>query len=177
MIDKRKNRLWNIGIILIAVIVPMFISSLFRKQPPTVSPNFDLTVFPQFHALINSFASILLIFGFYFIKQGKKKIHRALMMSALLLSFIFLLSYITYHSMSESTTFGGEGLIRSIYYFVLISHIILAAIILPLILFTFKFAWLGDYAKHKKLAKWTFPLWLYVTITGVLVYLMISPYY
>ena len=99
------------------------------------------------------------------------------MMTALILSFVFLLSYITYHSMSESTTYGGQGFLKNIYYFILISHIVLSAIIVPIVLFTFKYAWLGNYTKHKKLAKWTFPLWLYVTITGVLVYIMISPYY
>ena len=177
MISKQKNRKWNIAIIVVSILIPLIVSALFRSQPPEVTPEFDLTIFPKFHAIINSTASLLLILGFYFIKQKNMKAHRIAMMMALFLSFLFLLSYITYHSLSESTTYGGEGIVRTIYYFVLITHIVLSAVIVPIVLFTFKYAWLGDFKKHKKLAKWTFPLWLYVTITGVLVYLMISPYY
>ena len=105
------------------------------------------------------------------------KYHRISMMSAFVLGSLFLVSYVIYHSMADSTTFGGEGWIRPVYYFLLLSHILLAIVVVPFVLFAFYFALTDKIEKHKKIVKYTFPIWLYVSVTGVLVYLMISPYY
>lgn len=107
----------------------------------------------------------------------KFKQHKTVMLSAFILSCLFLVSYVTYHSQASSTHFGGQGMIRMVYFVILITHIILAAGIVPLALFTITRSWRGEFNKHKKIARWTLPIWLYVTITGVVVYLMISPYY
>jgi putative membrane protein len=115
--------------------------------------------------------------GVYFIKNKKRQAHKTVMLSAFTLSVLFLLSYVLYHSQAPATHYGGEGIIKIIYFFILITHIILAACIVPLALFTLLRAWRSEFVKHKAIAKWTFPIWLYVTITGVIVYFMISPYY
>ena len=111
------------------------------------------------------------------IKKGNRKLHEQLNTTAIICSALFLVMYVAYHMTSNSTTFGGEGIIRYIYFFILITHILLSIVIIPFVLFTFMRAKLGQFSQHKKIAKITFPLWLYVAITGVIVYLMISPYY
>ena len=132
---------------------------------------------PKLNATINGITSLVLIWAFIAIKKGNRTLHKKLMLSALGLSVLFLLSYVSYHSIAESTPFGGEGMIRSVYYFILLSHILLAIAIVPLVLISFSRALAERFDKHKKIARITLPLWLYVTITGVVVYLMISPYY
>ena len=132
---------------------------------------------PRLNAFINSCCTILLSLGFYFIKNKNIKLHRISMMSAFGLSIVFLLSYVSYHSQAPATSFGGQGIVKAWYYGVLISHIVLAIVIVPMALFTLLRAWRSEFPLHKKIARWTLPLWLYVTITGVIVYLMISPYY
>jgi len=164
-------------IILISILVPSLVSVLFFVSPPESQYTIDLSFFPRFHAILNSMTALCLLTGVFFVRNKKIKQHRMAMLTAFFLSAIFLVSYITYHSLSEPTSYGGEGLLKSIYYFVLITHIILAALILPLILFTFSKAINNNITAHRKLARWTFPLWLYVALSGVLVYLMISPYY
>lgn len=164
-------------IIIISIAVPALVAVLFFISPPEIQHNLNLAFFPKFHAILNSLTAICLIVGVYFIKNKKIKAHRASMLTAFALSTVFLISYVTYHSLSSPTKYGGEGLMKSVYYFILFTHIVLAALILPLILFTFSKALNNKINEHRKLAKWTFPLWLYVAITGVLVYLMISPYY
>lgn len=138
---------------------------------------FDKHVFAAINAVINSFVSLLLIAGLVAVKQKKYDWHKKIMMSAILCSVLFLISYIAHHLFAGETKFGGEGTIKMFYYFILITHIILAGIILPFILFTAYRGLTGEYAKHKKLTRLTWPLWLYVSITGVLVYWLISPYY
>ena len=157
--------------------MPVLVAILFKVSPPDVSTDFDFKVLPKFHAFINGTVSLLLMMSFWFIKNKKRKAHKWCNISALILSALFLVSYVTYHTFTDSTKFGGEGLIKYIYYFILLTHIVLAAIILPIILFTFLRAFTGNFEKHRKIARWTLPLWLYVSITGVIVYLMISPYY
>ncbi len=142
-----------------------------------VDLGFDIHVFAKINAVINSCVSILLIAAFIAIKSKNYIRHRNLMMVAMILSILFLVSYIAHHLLAGDTKFGGEGTIRYIYFFILITHIFLAAIILPFILFTAYRSFTGEFEKHRKLAKYTWPLWLYVSITGVVVYLMISPYY
>ena len=129
------------------------------------------------NASINFTVSILLLAGVYFVKQKNVKMHRTMMLAAFLLSSIFLLSYVVYHAQAPETKFGGEGFIRYFYFFILISHILLSISIVPLALFTIYNGINGNIAKHKALAKFTFPIWLYISITGVLVYLLISQYY
>jgi len=141
--------------------------------------NFPLMFifFAKINALINSAVSFLLLVGLLTVKRGQYKLHRAVMMTSMILSLLFLVSYICHHLFSESTSFGGEGPIRYVYYFILITHIILAAVILPFILYTSYRALVAEWPAHRKLAKITWPIWFYVSVTGVIVYLMISPYY
>jgi putative membrane protein len=139
--------------------------------------GFDVHVFALINAVINSCVSILLIAAYVAVRKKQYILHRNLMYAAIVLSAIFLVSYIAHHLLAGDTRFGGEGSIRYVYFFILITHIFLAAIILPFILFTAYRALTGEFSKHTRLARYTFPLWLYVSITGVLVYLFISPYY
>ena len=142
-----------------------------------VDPSFDVHIFAMINAIINSGVSLVLIMAYVAVRKKRYVAHRNLMYSAILLSTIFLVSYIAHHLLAGDTKYGGEGVIRYFYYFILITHILLAAVILPFILFTAYRALTGEFEKHKKLSRYTFPLWLYVSITGVLVYLLISPYY
>lgn len=142
-----------------------------------VDLGFDIHVFALINAVINSMVSILLVWALVAVKNKKYVQHKNIMFGAIILSVLFLVSYIAHHLLAGDTVYGGEGNIRYFYYFILITHIFLAAIILPFILFTAYRSLTGEYAKHKKLAKYTWPLWLYVSVTGVMVYLMISPYY
>ncbi len=159
-----------------SILVPVLVAILFFL-PKSEITNDQIYLLPKLNAILNASTSLLLIAGFLAIRKGKKRLHKRIMLSALLLSILFLLSYVSYHSLAESTPFGGEGLIRSIYYFILLSHILLAIVIVPLVLVTFSRALSDQFDKHRKIAKITLPLWLYVTVTGVIVYLMISPYY
>jgi len=136
-----------------------------------------LSFLPPIYATINGITAITLIAAVIAIKNGNRKLHEQLNTFAIACSLAFLLMYIAYHITSDSTKFGGEGFVKYIYYFILISHILLSIIIIPLVLTTYLRAKLGDFERHKKIARKTFPLWLYVAITGVVVYLMISPYY
>jgi putative membrane protein len=169
--EKRLNR----AIAVVSVLVPIVVAVLFYT--PAIRLNLDVSILPKVNALINSTVSVLLLAGFGLIRQRRITAHRACMMAAFILSAVFLVSYVVYHSASEHTPFGGEGIVRTIYFTLLISHIVLAAIILPLVLFTLARAVNGRVEQHRKLAKWTFPIWLYVSVTGVIVYLMIAPYY
>ncbi len=165
-------------IIGISLLVPALVVILFFvSPPPNIDLGFDLKFFPKFHAVLNSIATVLLLAGLYFIKNKKVALHKAMMLSAFVVSTVFLLSYVTYHTLSEPTIYGGEGGLKYAYYFILITHVVLAAGVLPFILFTFLRALTGDFEKHRAIAKLTLPVWLYVTITGVIVYFLISPYY
>ncbi len=137
----------------------------------------DLSFLPMMNAIINGSTTVLLIGGLIAIKQKRIAVHRGLMTGALGLSVVFLISYLIYHSSTEPTSYGGEGFMATLYYTVLLSHILLAIAIVPLVLITFLRAYLWRIEEHRKIARITLPLWLYVTVTGVLVYLMIAPYY
>ncbi|HEY1032180.1 MAG TPA: DUF420 domain-containing protein [Flavipsychrobacter sp.] len=150
---------------------------ILSKVKLEVDLGFDVHVFALINAVINSCVSILLILALISIKQKRYVAHKQQMLAAMFLSILFLVSYIAHHLLAGDTKFGGEGFIRYFYFVILITHIFLAAIILPFILFTAYRSLTGEFEKHKKLAKYTWPLWLYVSITGVLVYLLISPYY
>jgi putative membrane protein len=177
MSDKGVFRLvWTISIIVLLVIIVLQtkIINLFANHD--VLPAW-VQFLPTLNAMINGTCAVLLMTSFYFIMKGNVRIHKILNVTALVLSSLFLISYLIFHSAGVETKFGGEGFIRYIYYFILITHIILAAIVLPLVLMSFYRGMKMQVEKHKKLVRWTFPIWLYVTISGVLVYLMISPYY
>jgi len=137
----------------------------------------DFSFLPPFHATLNGLAFLVLLLGYRAIRNGRIDQHKRWMSTALFLSVLFLVSYVLYHLTTEETRYGGEGLMRTVYFVLLISHIVLAAVILPFILFTFIRGYTGLYERHKRLARWVFPLWLYVTLTGPLCYLMLKPYY
>ena len=139
--------------------------------------GFDVHVFATINAVINSIVSLLLITGFIAIKSGNQLLHRNIMIAAMSLSVLFLVSYIAHHLLTGDTKFGGTGFIRPVYFFILITHIFLAAVILPFILFTAYRGLTAEWPLHRRIAKITWPIWLYVSVTGVVVYLMISPYY
>jgi putative membrane protein len=164
-------------ITVIAIIVPLLVAVLLF-MPSKIDVASEWVFFlPHLNAVINTAATVALIMALVFIKQKNIAFHRASMTTAFGLGAIFLVSYVIYHAAAESTVFGGEGWIRPVYYFILISHIILAAVALFPILLAYYYGYTDQRAKHKKVVKFAYPIWLYVTVTGVLVYLMISPYY
>lgn len=163
-------------IVIVSIILPLAVALLYFL-PKTNDLMEEVKMLPALNAFVNGLTSLVLIAAVWAIKNSKRVLHERLMFSALGLSVLFLLSYVAYHSLAPSTAFGGEGLIRYVYYFILISHIILAIVIVPLVLITFSRALSEQFDRHKKIAKITFPIWLYVTVSGVVVYLMISPYY
>jgi putative membrane protein len=136
-----------------------------------------LSFLPPIYAAINGLTAVVLVAGVLAIKNGKRKLHQRFMTTAIGLSLAFLVMYIAYHMTTDSTKFGGEGVIKYVYFFILITHIILSIIVIPLVLVTYVRALAQVFDKHKKIAKITFPIWLYVAVTGVVVYLMIAPYY
>ena len=176
--NDRKARLF---IIVFSIVVFLVITALHPLNKAlgidSDTLGFDVHVFAMANAIINTIVTLLLLLAFYFVKQRQYANHRNAMYAAMAMSVLFLVSYITHHILSGDTRFGGTGAIRAIYFTLLYSHILLAAVILPFILFTAYRGMTGEYAGHKKLARWTFPLWLYVSITGPIIYLMISPYY
>ncbi|HMR84652.1 MAG TPA: DUF420 domain-containing protein [Niabella sp.] len=170
--DKRANWL----IISFSVIVFLVVAALGRVHLK-VDLGFDVHIFALLNAVINSTVSVLLVAALIAVKKGKYELHKKLMLFAMVLSILFLASYICHHLFAGETRFGGTGSLKTFYYIILFTHIPLAGIILPFILFTAYRGLTGEYIRHKKIAKITWPLWLYVAITGVLVYVLISPYY
>ena len=168
---KAKLLIYTVSFIIFAVVVSL------GKIKLDVDLGFDKHIFAKINACINSLVSVLLIAGLITIKNKKRNLHKNIMLSAMVLSILFLVSYICHHLFTGDTKFGGEGAIRYVYFIILITHIFLAAIILPFILFTAYRALISEFPKHKKLARVTWPIWLYVSVTGVLVYFLISPYY
>ncbi|MBK9732246.1 MAG: DUF420 domain-containing protein [Chitinophagaceae bacterium] len=173
MKDRSIN--WAIGIV--SVMVPTLVLLLFYIKPPDLKMGFDLRILPALNASLNFCTAVLLLTGYYFIRNKKIRSHRLCMITAFCFSALFLVFYVIYHALTEPTSYGGQGMIRNIYFFILISHIVLAAAILPLILITLTRGLQERFDRHRKIARWTFPLWLYVAVTGVVVYLMLSPYY
>ena len=162
----------------LSILIPIAVAGLFLINLKTLGFNVaPLTFLPPIYAAINALTAVLLIAAVIAIKNGNKKLHEQLNTFAIGCSLVFLLLYIAYHMTSDSTKFGGEGTIKYVYYFILITHIILSIVVIPFVLTTFMRAKLGNFPQHKKIAKITFPLWLYVAVTGVVVYLMIAPYY
>ena len=177
MSDKFIAKLISGVSIFVLIVVVILQSKLLNIFPDkTVIPSWVFFL-PAFNAIVNGICSLLLILSLYFIKRKDISTHKKLNIAAFILSSLFLVSYIIFHATGIKTTYGGEGTIRTIYYIILISHIILAAVVLPLVLFSFQKGLQMQVEKHKKLVRWSYPIWLYVTVTGVIVYLMISPYY
>ena len=163
----------------LGIVVPLLVAMLFYFKGIFKIEGADayLRMLPAANAGLNSLTAVALLVGYYFIRQKNVLAHRTAMGTAFALGGLFLLSYVAYHSQVESTHFGGVGAIRTTYYFLLLTHISLAVVTVGLVLFTLYFALTGQYTKHKTIARWTFPVWLYVSVTGVVVYFMISPYY
>ena len=161
----------------LGAVIPLAVAGLYYFPGVLVIPGLDVKALPAVNAGLNSLTAVFLMLGYYFIRRQQVARHRAMMGLAFLLGSVFLLSYVAYHSQVASTTFGGQGLIRGVYYFLLLTHIVLAAVTVALVLFTLYFALTEQFQKHRRIARWTYPVWLYVSVTGVIVYFMISPYY
>ena len=176
---KKRDSIFVPIIISLSVIIPIAVAflMLFPNVFHIASENYEFSSLPFFHAVLNGSTAILIFTGFVLIKNKKTELHKASMLSAFSLSSIFLVSYVISKITNEPVPFGGEGMIRDIYFFILISHILLSIPVLPLALFSIYRAMTGEIEKHKSIVKWTFPIWMYVAITGVLVYLLMSPYY
>ncbi|HKZ38669.1 MAG TPA: DUF420 domain-containing protein [Chryseolinea sp.] len=160
-------------IIAVSIIIPLTVAILFGVK----IPGYDFSFLPPIYATLNGMTAVVLISALIAIKNGKQKVHEWLMKVCMILSSLFLVMYVLYHMTSDSTAFGGTGVVRNVYFFILISHILLSVCVIPLVLFTYLHAWRKDFRRHRALAKIAFPIWLYVAVTGVIVYLMISPYY
>lgn len=170
--EQKANRLINI----LAIAIPVAVAILLGIRQKVDLGNWT-TYLPHINGIINSATSILLLLGYYFIRQQNIVAHKRTMLTAFVLGSLFLVSYVLYHLTNESTPFGGEGWIRPVYYFLLISHIVLSVVVVWFVLRAVYYAISGQIARHKQTVKYAFPIWLYVSITGVIVYLMIKPYY
>ncbi|KAA2244750.1 DUF420 domain-containing protein [Chitinophaga agrisoli] len=186
-----KNKNLNLPIAIISIVIPVLVAILFYLPRPKMEAGFDVHILPLVHAILNSATAVLLLASLYFIKNGHVQAHKVANLTAVVLSAIFLISYVTFHFFTESTKFGDSdhnhildaaektavGGTRYVYYFILLTHIVLAVVIVPLVLFTLLRGLQSDFTRHKKIARITWPIWFYVAITGVIVYVMISPYY
>ncbi len=170
---EKKIFLWIVIFSLLVLITIIILSQLPKAAhiPPFVK------ILPAFNATINGLTAVLLLISFYFIRQKKVSVHKRINIICFFLSALFLVSYVTWHSFGVETKFPAENSFRALYLFILITHIILAAVVLPLVLISFYFGLTNQVKRHRKIVRWSFPIWLYVAITGVVVYLMISPYY
>jgi len=172
--EAKNSKKYIIWTWILSIAIPIVVALLFTVRIPGVE---RLGFLPPIYASINGLTAILLVLSVVQIKRGNKKVHERLMKTCIVLSVLFLGMYVTYHMTSDSTPYGGEGVLRTVYFTILISHILLSIVVIPFVLVTYIRAILGDFKMHKKIAKYTFPLWLYVAVTGVIVYLMISPFY
>ncbi|WP_278019556.1 DUF420 domain-containing protein [Flavobacterium ginsengisoli] len=178
MEDNNLEKKYNKFIIAVSIVIPVVVAILFGVKLKDFGYNVEpLSMLPPIYATINGFTAVVLVVAVLAIKKGNQKLHERLMTLAIALSVAFLVMYVAYHMTSDSTKFGGEGAIRYIYFFILVTHILLSIAIIPLVLITYVRALAQRFDRHRKIAKITFPLWLYVAVTGVVVYLMISPYY
>lgn len=177
-LEQSVEKKYNIWIIILSIVIPVVVAILSRVKLKDFGYNVEPFYFlPPIYATINGITAVLLISALFAIKRGNRKMHESLMKVAIACSVAFLAMYVAYHMSADSTPFGGKGFIAIIYYFFLISHILLSIGIIPLVLITYVKALSKRFDKHKKIARITFPLWLYVAVTGVIIYLMISPYY
>lgn len=173
---KKNDKKAKLLIYTFSVIIFLLIAALGRTRL-NVDVGFDIHIFAAINAVINTIVTILLVVALVAVKQRKLVLHKNVMLAAMWLSVLFLISYVAHHLLAGDTRFGGVGSIRYLYFFILITHIVLAAVILPFILFTAYRAMIGEYEVHKKIARITWPIWFYVSLSGPVIYLMISPYY
>ncbi len=174
--DQRKTRMI---IIVVSLVIPIVVTALRYIPTPELSDEAraNLYFLPLLNAILNGTTFLLLLSALVAIKKKNISAHRKLTTTAMVLSALFLVSYIVFHWTCPETTYGADGTARYIYYFILITHVMLSAVIVPLVLFAFTHAFAGRYDKHKKIVKYAYPMWLYVTLTGVIVYAMIQPFY
>ena len=172
--ENEKVKKYTPWVWILSIAIPVVVAILFLIKIPNVKP---LTFLPPVYAFINAITAVFLSIAYIAIKRKKIILHERLMKISIGLSVIFLVMYVAYHMTSDPTPYGGEGIIRSVYYFILISHVLLSIGIIPLVLVTYVRAISKLFADHKKIARYTFPIWMYIAVTGVIVYLMISPYY
>lgn len=172
--NNQTPKKYRILITFLSIALPLLVAMLFSVKIPNVE---RLWYLPPTYATINGFTAVFLVMAVRAAKQGKRTLHKRLIFLCLALSVAFLTLYMLYHITSDSTAYGGEGFKRYIYYFILITHILLSVLMIPLVLITFVRGITYQIERHKKIARWAFPLWLYVAISGVVVYWMIAPYY
>ncbi|MGZ9676811.1 DUF420 domain-containing protein [Flavobacterium sp. GNP001] len=178
MENRTLEQKYNKWIIIVSIVIPVVVAILFGVKLKDFGYNVEpLSFLPPIYATTNGLTSLLLVAAVMAIKNGNRKLHQSLMTAAIALSLAFLVMYVAYHMTADSTKFGGDGAIKAVYYFILITHIVLSIAIIPMVLITYVRALSQRFDAHKKIAKITFPIWLYVAVTGVIVYLMISPYY
>lgn len=177
MQKKLDEKNAKIIIVALSVVVALLVGVLNWGIPKPETPFIDISFFPKFHAFLNSIVAILLVLGLYFVKTKKIDQHKITMFASFVVSAIFLGSYVFYHTLAPETRYGGDGALKIFYLVLLITHIILAALMMPFILMTFYYAWAEKLDKHRKLAKRVWPFWFYVAVTGVVIYFMIAPYY
>lgn len=169
-LEKRLNRLAYI----VSFVVLLLVGLMRRVK---IDLGVDFSFLPPIHASLNAISAVILVVALYYIKNGQVEKHRKAIYAAMVCSGLFLVSYVLYHFTTPETRYGGEGIMRTLYFILLITHVVLAAVVLPFILFTFNRAFTGQYERHKKMARWVYPLWLYVAVTGPICYLMLRPYY
>ncbi|MBC5862372.1 DUF420 domain-containing protein [Flavobacterium sp. K77] len=178
MENRTLEQKYNKWIIVVSIVIPVVVAILFGVKLKDFGYNVEpLSFLPPIYATTNGLTAILLVAAVMAIKNGNRKLHQSLMTAAIALSLAFLVMYVAYHMTADSTKFGGDGAIKAVYFFILITHIVLSIAIIPMVLITYVRALSQRFDAHKKIAKITFPIWLYVAVTGVIVYLMISPYY
>ena len=192
MEDHTLEKKFNKFIIAVSIVIPVVVGILFGIKLKDFGINVEpLSFLPPIYATTNGITAIVLVLAVISIKNGKRKLHEQLMTFAIMLSVAFLVMYVAYHMTADSTKFGDlnhdgildvaeatkVGSLRLVYFCILITHILLSIVIIPLVLITYVRALAQRFDRHRKIAKITFPLWLYVAVTGVVVYLMISPYY
>jgi putative membrane protein len=175
-ISTEKEKSYYNLIRVLSVVIPLAVAVLLGIRQK-VNLGEWTRVLPHFNAVLNSLTAGLLVVGLFAILNRKIALHRLCMVSSFSLGTVFLVSYVLYHLTNESTKFGGEGFIRPVYFFVLVSHIVLSIVVVPFVLLALYFALSNQFERHTKIVRWTFPIWLYVSISGVIAYLMISPYY
>ena len=167
----------KIAIFVLTILVWGLVGAMRRPEKIPLPEGVDLSFLPMVNAIINSLVALLLVVGLIMIKRGNVELHKRSISAAMICSALFLLSYVAYHFTNHETRFGGEGTIKIVYLVILISHIILAAVSLPFILMTWMYGYTGQFQKHRAMARWVFPVWLYVAMTGPVCYLLLRPYY
>lgn len=173
---QKNDRLANSVILTLSAVVFALVVTM-RKVKLQIDFGFDTHLLPAISAVLNSIVALLLLAGLLYVRKKMFLRHRNIMLTAVFFSALFLITYVMYHFTTVETSFGGIGAVKAFYYFILFTHIALAGLILPFILFAVYRGLTGEYERHKKLTRWVWPVWFYVSVTGVIVYLMISPYY